>query len=104
MNTALCEPQPQPQPQLRLHLHLCWAHFLALNVLLAVLRLAHNKARPSLRGSLDSMMGWVERSVEHLPNLPRLHPKECIKRSICEAHNEPDKYGAVGVMLRLLFP
>lgn len=57
-----------------------------------------------LQGRVESVMGWVERSIEHLPNFPRLHPQECVKRSICEAHNDPNKYGAVGFMLRLLFP
>lgn len=61
-------------------------------------------ARFGLQGRVESMMGWVERSIEHLPNFPRLHPQECVKRSICEAHNEPDKYGAIGFTLRLLFP
>lgn len=61
-------------------------------------------SRFSLQSRVDSMMGWIERSVEHLPNIPRLHPQECVKRSICEAHNDPNKYGAIGFMLRLLFP
>lgn len=61
-------------------------------------------SRFSLQSRVDSMMGWIERSVEHLPNIPRLHPQECVKRSICEAHNNPNKYGAIGFMLRLLFP
>lgn len=56
------------------------------------------------QGRVDTVMSWIERSVEHLPNIPRLHPQECVKRSICEAHNEPQKYGAIGFMLRLLFP
>lgn len=58
----------------------------------------------SIQSRVDSMMGWIERSVEHLPNFPRLHPQECVKRSICEVHNEPEKYGAIGFILRLLFP
>lgn len=58
----------------------------------------------SIQGRVDSFMGWIERSVEHLPNFPRLHPQECVKRSICEAHNEPERYGAIGFFLRLLFP
>lgn len=57
-----------------------------------------------LQNRLEYVMGWLERSVEHLPNFPRLHPQECVKRSICEAHNEPARYGAVGLTLRLLFP
>lgn len=58
----------------------------------------------SFQARVDSLMGYIERSVEHLPSFPRLHPQECVKRSICEAHNKPDKYGAIGFMLRLLFP
>lgn len=61
-------------------------------------------SRFSLQSRVDSMMSWIERSVEHLPNIPRLHPQECVKRSICEAHNDPNKYGAIGFILRLLFP
>lgn len=61
-------------------------------------------SRFSLQARVDSVMGWIERSVEHLPNFPRLHPQECVKRSICEAHNKPHDYGAIGFMLRLLFP
>lgn len=57
-----------------------------------------------LQSRVESIMGWIERSVEHLPNFPRLHPQECVKRSICEAHNDPEKYGAIGFLLRLFFP
>lgn len=61
--------------------------------------------KPSVfQARVDSVMGYIERSVEHLPSFPRLHPQECVKRSICEAHNKPDKYGAIGFMLRILFP
>lgn len=58
----------------------------------------------TFRGQVEVAMGWIERSVERLPYLPRLHPQECVKRSICEAHNDPDKYGAIGFVLRLMFP
>lgn len=57
-----------------------------------------------LQGPVDSVMSWIERSVEHLPNFPHLHPQECVKRSICEAHNRPDRFGMIGLMVRLLFP
>lgn len=57
-----------------------------------------------LQSRVEYVMGWLERSIEHLPNFPRLHPQECVKRSICEAHHEPTKYGAIGLTLRLLFP
>uniref|UniRef100_A0A6G1SGL2 Uncharacterized protein n=1 Tax=Aceria tosichella TaxID=561515 RepID=A0A6G1SGL2_9ACAR len=57
-----------------------------------------------IQSRVEYVMDLLERSVEHLPIFPRLHPQECIKRSICEAHNEPNKYGAIGLTLRLLFP
>lgn len=63
-----------------------------------------NGGLSGLQNRVDSLMGWLERSTENLPNFPRLHPQECFKRSICEAHNEPSKYGALGMTLTLLFP
>ena len=57
-----------------------------------------------LQSKVDSVMGIIERSVQDLPNFPRLHPQECLKRTICEAHNQPDKFGAAGLSLRVLFP
>lgn len=63
-----------------------------------------NSSLPGLQARVEYVMGWIERSIEHLPSFPRLHPQECVKRSICEAHNDPHKYGAIGFMLRLLFP
>ena len=57
-----------------------------------------------LQGRVEYVMGWLERSIEHLPSFPRLHPQECVKRSICEAHHDPSRYGAIGLTLRLLFP
>lgn len=58
----------------------------------------------NINARVESVMSWIERSVDHLPNFPRLHPQECVKRSICEAHNAPNKYGAIGFMLRVMFP
>lgn len=52
----------------------------------------------------ESLMGWVERSMNDLPCIPRLDAQECVKRCICEAHNQPKKYGAVGLFLQLFFP
>ena len=46
----------------------------------------------------------VEKSVDDLPSLPRLDAQECMKRCICEAHNQPKKYGLVGLGLQLFFP
>ncbi|KAH9426866.1 hypothetical protein DERP_002966 [Dermatophagoides pteronyssinus] len=57
-----------------------------------------------LVGVSESLMGWVERSVDDLPSIPRLDAQECMKRSICEAHNQPKKYGAVGLIIQLFFP
>lgn len=57
-----------------------------------------------LVGVSESIMGWVEKSVDDLPSFPRLDAQECMKRSICEAHNQPKKYGAVGLFLQLFFP
>jgi len=57
-----------------------------------------------LQMGVEHVMGWLERSMEHLPSFPRLHPQECLKRSICEAHNDPDRHGGLGLMVRLLFP
>lgn len=57
-----------------------------------------------LVGVSESLMGWVERSVDDLPSIPRLDAQECMKRCICEAHNQPKKYGAVGLVIQLFFP
>lgn len=57
-----------------------------------------------LVGVSESLMGWVERSVDDLPSIPRLDAQECMKRCICEAHNQPKKYGAVGLIIQLFFP
>jgi len=55
-------------------------------------------------GISDSMMKWVERSVNDLPSFPRMNAQECMKRIICEAHNQPKKYGLLGFGLQLFFP
>lgn len=57
-----------------------------------------------LVGVSESLMGWVERSVDDLPSIPRMDAQECMKRCICEAHNQPKKYGAVGLVIQLFFP
>ena len=49
-------------------------------------------------------MGWIEKSVDDLPSFPRLDAQECMKRCICEAHNQPKKYGVMGLVLQLFFP
>ncbi len=57
-----------------------------------------------LVGVSESIMGWVEKSVDDLPSFPRLDAQECMKRCICEAHNQPKKYGIIGLVLQLFFP
>lgn len=57
-----------------------------------------------LVGVSESIMGWVEKSVDDLPSFPRLDAQECMKRCICEAHNQPKKYGVTGLVIQLFFP
>ncbi|GFS66488.1 uncharacterized protein TNIN_255991 [Trichonephila inaurata madagascariensis] len=57
-----------------------------------------------LNSASEYMMSLVENSLEDLPSLPRLEAQECMKRSVCEAHNQPKKYGLIGLVLQLLFP
>lgn len=52
----------------------------------------------------ESVMVWAERTLDNLPNLPRLEAQACMKRCICEAHNQPKKYGLTGLVLQLFFP
>uniref|UniRef100_T1J344 Uncharacterized protein n=1 Tax=Strigamia maritima TaxID=126957 RepID=T1J344_STRMM len=39
-----------------------------------------------------------------LKGFPGLDPDECVKRSICEAHNHPDRYGWLAFPFQLFFP
>ncbi|XP_003742163.1 uncharacterized protein LOC100900874 [Galendromus occidentalis] len=57
-----------------------------------------------LSGITEVVMRAVERSMEAIPSIPSLDPQECMKRSVCEAHNQPDRYGVVGLALQLIFP
>ncbi|GIY90598.1 hypothetical protein CDAR_562751 [Caerostris darwini] len=57
-----------------------------------------------LHGASEYLMSLVENSLEDLPSLPRLEAQECVKRSVCEAHSQPKKYGLMGLVLQLLFP
>lgn len=52
----------------------------------------------------ESVMVWVEKALDNMPNLPRLEAQACMKRCICEAHNQPKKYGLTGLVLQLFFP
>ncbi|KAF8765256.1 uncharacterized protein LOC129970931 [Argiope bruennichi] len=57
-----------------------------------------------LNSASEYLMSLVENSLEDWPSLPRLEAQECMKRSVCEAHNQPKKYGLIGLVLQLLFP
>ncbi|XP_077524231.1 uncharacterized protein LOC144135439 isoform X1 [Amblyomma americanum] len=40
-----------------------------------------------------------------MPNLvPRMDAQECLKRTVCEAHNKPGRYGLIGIALQFFFP
>ncbi|XP_070377242.1 uncharacterized protein [Dermacentor albipictus] len=40
-----------------------------------------------------------------MPNLvPRMDAQECLKRTVCEAHNKPGRYGLLGIALQFFFP
>jgi len=68
--------------------------------------------RPSLHDFLsnrfmyvsENVMVWVEKTLDNLPNLPGFEAQSCMKRCICEAHNQPKKYGLTGLVLQLFFP
>lgn len=57
-----------------------------------------------LIGYSEAMMNWVEHSVRDKKGLPTLEPKQCVLRCVCEAHSQPKKYGAVGLVIQLFFP
>uniref|UniRef100_A0A6B0V6S5 Putative secreted protein n=1 Tax=Ixodes ricinus TaxID=34613 RepID=A0A6B0V6S5_IXORI len=77
-------------------------------------RLAIGDSQP--RGVENFLMSAVQSLLEkshtallkladRMPNLvPRMDAQECLKRTICEAHNRPGRYGIVGVALQLIFP
>ncbi|XP_076359825.1 uncharacterized protein LOC143252091 [Tachypleus tridentatus] len=58
----------------------------------------------SLTGISERVMTYVEQTLEELPSIPRLDAQECMKRSVCEAHNKPKKYGLIGILLQFFFP
>lgn len=40
-----------------------------------------------------------------MPNLvPRMDAQECLKRTVCEAHNKPGRYGLLGIAIQFFFP
>ncbi|KAH7972896.1 hypothetical protein HPB52_018510 [Rhipicephalus sanguineus] len=57
-----------------------------------------------LAGLSEFVMTRVDKGLEKFPSVPSLDPQECMKRSVCEAHNQPNKYGLLGLALQLLYP
>ncbi|KAH6925701.1 hypothetical protein HPB50_008574 [Hyalomma asiaticum] len=57
-----------------------------------------------LAGLSEFVMTRVDKGLEKFPSIPSLDPQECMKRSVCEAHNQPNKYGLLGLALQLLYP
>lgn len=62
-----------------------------------------------LIGAVQSLLEKSHRAIldmaAKVPNLvPRMDAQECLKRTICEAHNKPGRYGLMGVGLQLFFP
>lgn len=70
--------------------------------------LVHGGDRASAGGGLaglsEFVMTRVDKGLEKFPSIPSLDPQECMKRSVCEAHNQPNKYGLIGLALQLLYP
>lgn len=52
-------------------------------------------------GIAEYILTFAENSLDHLPSIDG---EECIKRSVCEAHSNPKKYGIIALPLQLLFP
>ncbi|KAL3253680.1 hypothetical protein MRX96_054465 [Rhipicephalus microplus] len=54
---------------------------------------------------LDKSHRLLLNMAAKMPNLvPRMDAQECLKRTICEAHNKPGRYGIIGIALQLFFP
>ncbi|KAH9383544.1 uncharacterized protein LOC144149219 [Haemaphysalis longicornis] len=62
------------------------------------------RAGSGLAGFSEFVMTRVDKGLEKFPSIPSLDPQECMKRSVCEAHNQPNKYGLIGLALQLLYP
>ncbi|XP_013782223.1 uncharacterized protein LOC106466476 [Limulus polyphemus] len=58
----------------------------------------------SLTGMSEKVMTYVEDTLEGFPSLPQLDAQECMKRTVCEAHNKPKQYGVLGLLVQLFFP
>ncbi|XP_076321909.1 uncharacterized protein LOC143231152 [Tachypleus tridentatus] len=58
----------------------------------------------SLTGMSRNVMAYVEDTLDGLPSFPQLDAQECMKRTVCEAHNKPMKYGVLGLLVQLFFP
>ncbi|KAH7951425.1 hypothetical protein HPB52_008948 [Rhipicephalus sanguineus] len=54
---------------------------------------------------LDKSHRLLLNMAAKMPNLvPRMDAQECLKRTVCEAHNKPGRYGLIGIALQLFFP
>ncbi|XP_064485622.1 uncharacterized protein LOC135398124 [Ornithodoros turicata] len=59
----------------------------------------------SVNGFLRQSHEMLLKLVSSVPTLlPRLDAQECLKRTICEAHNKPRQYGMLGQALQIAFP
>lgn len=57
------------------------------------------------QGVLDKSHRLILDLAGRVPNLvPRMDAQECLKRTVCEAHNKPARYGLLGVALQFFFP
>ncbi|XP_077537693.1 uncharacterized protein LOC144149856 [Haemaphysalis longicornis] len=57
------------------------------------------------QGVLDKSHRLMLDLAGRVPNLvPRMDAQECLKRTVCEAHNKPGRYGLLGITLQFFFP
>jgi len=52
-------------------------------------------------GIAEYIVSFIENSLDNLPNT---NGEDCVKRSICEAHDEPQKYGFLALPFQIFFP
>lgn len=58
-----------------------------------------------VQGVLDKSHRLILDLAGRVPNLvPRMDAQECLKRTVCEAHNKPGRYGLLGITLQFFFP
>lgn len=54
---------------------------------------------------LDKSHRLLLNAAAKIPNLvPRMDAQECLKRTVCEAHHKPGRYGLIGIALQLFVP